>query len=64
MKKNIDLREEMISVFDDLRAGRIEKSQAKELSNVIGKILTSAKYEYEYNKMLGKKVTIDFFEKN
>jgi 2,3-bisphosphoglycerate-independent phosphoglycerate mutase len=63
MKKNIDLREEMILVFDDLRAGRIEKSQAKELSNVIGKILTSAKYEYEYNKMLGKKVTIDFFEK-
>ena len=48
-----DLRDDLISVFEKLKKGEIGQQEAKELANVSGKILSSAKTQMEYNKMTG-----------
>jgi hypothetical protein len=63
MKNINDLREDQIAVYADLRSGKVGQSQAKELANVAGKILSSCKIQMEYNKMTGNnKKAIKFLE--
>ena len=55
MKNIKELRDEQILVYDQLKKGKIGQAQAKELANVAGKIMGSAKLQMEYNKMTGSK---------
>jgi hypothetical protein len=48
MKTNVQLRDELCDVFDKLRAGEIDHSLAKELTNAAGKIIASVKLELVY----------------
>jgi hypothetical protein len=59
-----ELRDELIKSFNDLKSGKIKAKDAKELTNISGKILMSAKIELDYNKYLDRKEVIDFLEVN
>lgn len=60
-----ELRNDLIKVYNQLRSSEIGIQEAKELANVSGKILSSAKTQMEYNKMTGNKNnTIKFLEAN
>lgn len=43
-----DLRNKLLDVFDSLRANAIPLPKAKEMANVAGKIINSAKVQIEY----------------
>ena len=49
-----DLRDDMIKVFEELRSGKIGIGEAKAISNVSGKIMSTAKTQLEYNKFAGR----------
>ena len=55
-----ELRENLISVYEQLRKKEIGVSEAKELANITGKVISSAKAQMEYNKMVGSKSAIKF----
>jgi len=48
MKNVVDLREELIAIFQQLKAKEISHADAKELNNSAGKIINSVKIELEY----------------
>ena len=48
MKNIVDLRNELITIFDQLKATEISHADAKELNNSAGKIINSVKVELEY----------------
>ena len=60
---NTTLRNDMLDVYNQLREGLIGLRQAREVANMSGKILSSAKAQLEYNQVVGKPdATIPFFE--
>lgn len=59
---NNGLRADLMRVYNDLRNGNINKGTAKEIANVAGKILGSAKTQLDYNKWVKNESKIDFFE--
>lgn len=59
---NNDLRTDLVNVYNELRNGTINKGTAKEIANVAGKILSSAKTQLDYNKWVKNESKIDFFE--
>lgn len=57
------LRNDLMDVYNQLRLGDIGMRQAKEIANMSGKIVSSAKAQLDYNVTIGKADTrIDFFE--
>lgn len=48
MKNVVDLRNELVAIFDQLKAREISHADAKELNNCAGKIINSVKVELEY----------------
>jgi len=48
MKNVVDLRNELIVIFNQLKTGAISHADAKELNNSAGKIINSVKVELEY----------------
>jgi flagellar basal body-associated protein FliL len=48
MKNVVELRDELIAIFDRLKAKEISHADAKELNNSAGKIINSVKIELEY----------------
>lgn len=59
---NNELRNDLMKVYNELRNGDINKGTAKEIANVAGKILSSAKTQLDYNKWVKNESRIDFFE--
>jgi len=58
-----NLRDDLIRVYEQLKSGEIGIDEAKQLANVSGKIMATAKSQMEYNKMTGnKKNAISFME--
>lgn len=57
-----DLRDSLVESFGELKQGKLKSKDAKELTNLAGKIIMSAKTELDYNKYMKKEKTIDFFE--
>jgi len=57
MKTATQLRDELLVVFDQLQSGAIKPKDAKELANVAGKIINSAKVQLEYHAL--RKTTPD-----
>ena len=56
------LREEMVEVFKNLKARKIDVHQAKAFVGVSNSILKTASIEADYNKFLGEKKKIKFLE--
>lgn len=60
---NTSLRDDMLDVYNQLREGNIGLRQAREVANMSGKIISSAKAQLEYNQVVGKPdAKIPFFE--
>ncbi len=62
MKNAKELREEIISVFEDVKSDKIDLKKAKELTNAAGKILNTVKVQIMYNSLMDRKEKIDFLE--
>lgn len=56
------LRESLIESFADLKSAKLAPKEAKELTNLAGKIILSAKTELDYNKFTNNNKKIDFLE--
>jgi len=58
-----DLRTELGAVFTQLKEGDIKAKDAKELANLAGKMINSAKVELDYHAMRkDEKAKISFLE--
>ncbi len=57
-----DLRDSLIQSFQDLKTGKLKTKEAKELTNLAGKIILSAKTELDYNKYTKNGREIEFLD--
>lgn len=57
-----DLRNSLIDSFQQLKKGKLLPKEAKEISSMSGKILSSAKLQMDYNRMMKYDNKIDFIE--
>jgi hypothetical protein len=57
MKNVSELRDELSAVYKDLRAGDVDAKVAKELANLAGKMINSAKIQIDYHTLRGDKDT-------
>lgn len=62
MKNIKELRDELIGTLQDLRNGTIKAKDAKEVTNLSGKIIMSAKTQLDYDKHLNQKRKINFLD--
>ena len=60
MKNVTELREQLSQVFTELRNGGVKHSDAAELANLAGKMITSAKVQLEYYALRKETPTINF----
>ena len=60
MKNVTELREQLAQVFADLRSGTVKHSDAAELANLAGKMITSAKVQLEYYSLRKEAPVINF----
>lgn len=58
----LDLRNDLLQVFQDVKDKKIGLKEAKQLTNTAGRILSSAKIELEYKNFTGQKDKIPFLE--
>lgn len=56
------LRDSLIENYSDMKDKKIDLAAGKELANIAGKIIKSCQVELEYNKLMSKKIKIDFLE--
>lgn len=57
-----DLRDEVLDIMTRLKDGRTSATKAKEMANLAGKAINSAKIQIEYEVMRGTKGKISFLE--
>lgn len=60
MKNIVELREQMINVFEDLKADKIQEKKAHELSNAAGKIIGTVVTQLKYADQRKEIPNIDF----
>ena len=58
----LQLRNDLISLYADMREGKIGLDEAKHAANVAGKIMSTAKTQLEYNRMIQAKRKILFLD--
>ena len=58
----VELRNELLVVFDKHREGKMGNDEVKQAANIAGKIISSAKVQMEYNKMVQSKNRIPFLD--
>lgn len=56
------LRNELLTMFDDLRSGKMQPKRAVEVNNTAGKIINSAKVQLEYAKLTKTQPEIAFLK--
>lgn len=62
-KKNVTaLRNDLLDIFEQLKAGQIDNATASDLANVAGKVISSAKAQIAYYALLKETPQIDFLE--
>jgi hypothetical protein len=61
MKHVNELRDQVSIVFAELKAGSIEPKVAKELANLAGKMVNSAKVQLDYHAMRKETTAKIFF---
>lgn len=57
-----ELRDSLLDSFMDLKSGRLKSKDAKEVTNLSGKIMMSAKIQSDYNKYMKYDKKINFLE--
>ena len=57
MRNVNELREQLAATFAGLNSGAIEAAEAKELANLAGKMINSAKVQLEYHALRGEDKT-------
>ena len=62
MQNIVELRDELVKVYEQLRNGELGTDEVKQAANVAGKIMASIKVQIEYNKMVQSKRRIEFVE--
>lgn len=62
MKNAEQLRNELALTFSQLKAGTIKPSEAAELANLAGKMISSAKVQVEYFSLRKESPKITFLE--
>ena len=62
MKNTTELRDELLSVFADLKTRKIDIQSAKAMVAVSNVIIKTAAEEASYNKFLCRKVEIEFLK--
>ena len=62
MKTITDLRDELCSAFEDLKAGKITPKVASEMNNSAGKIIHTLKVQLEYHTMTKSVPNIPFLK--
>lgn len=62
MKNIKDLRDSLLDSFEQLKSGNLKTKDAKELTNLSGKIILSAKVELDYNKFMKLDRKIGFLD--
>ena len=62
MKNAEELRSELAKTFAQLKAGEIKTSEAAELANLAGKMISSAKVQVEYYALRKEQPRIDWLE--
>ena len=62
MKNAEELRDELAQTFAQLKAGAIKPSEAAELANLAGKMISSAKVQVEYFALRKESPRIKFLE--
>lgn len=60
MKNVKELIDELSSVFEDLKAGSIERKDADALANLAGKMIGASKVQIEYYALRKEAPTIEF----
>lgn len=62
VKNIVQLRDDLLRVYEGLRNHKLSTEEVKQAANVSGKVFSSAKIQIEYNKMIGSKDKIPFLE--
>ena len=62
MKNVKELRDELVSVFNAVKEGKMDVGQGKTLVATSNAMLKSAQLELEHQKLVGKTKTIEFLE--
>lgn len=60
MKTISDIRGDLLTLFDDLREGRVDAKSAVEINNTAGKIISTAKVQLGYHQLRGERPDIPF----
>ena len=60
MKTAKDLRDNLSTVFTDLKAGELDHKVASGLANIAGKMISSAKVQLDYHTARKEKKKITF----
>lgn len=56
------LRQDLLKAYQQLRAGKMEFKEAKQISLMANTIISSAKAQVKYNELTDPGKTIDFLE--
>jgi hypothetical protein len=62
MKTITELRQKLVSVFNQLEKGEIDIKQASEMNNTAGKIINTARAQLEYAKLRKESPKISFLK--
>jgi hypothetical protein len=62
MQNITDLRKSLSDNYQQMKDGKMEIKEGKELSNCAGKIIQSLKVELEYQTLLGIKKEIEYLK--
>ena len=57
-----DVRDQLLEVFDGLRAGTVDIKNAVEINNTAGKIINTAKVQIAYSALRGEAPYIPFLD--
>ena len=57
-----ELRDELLDVFENLRTGKMEIGDAKEINNTAGKVIASVKVQLEYALLRRESPSLPFLK--
>jgi len=60
----VELRNDLLKIYDRFREGKAGIDEVKQSANLAGKIMSTAKAQIEYNKMIQSKNRIGFLNVN
>ncbi len=62
IKNMTDLTNDLVDVYEKLKAGHITTDKAKEQAKVAGKVIGSVRIQMEYNAQMKNNRTVSFLE--